>query len=146
VLAIGMIATAIAGPANMLMIARHQLKALLSIRLLGVAIFFAAMMVLVPSHGFIGLAWSVLLLKVVSCIATLTYLRRYGNTVPLWLLLRAPSAACAGMLAFFMLSKSLPFVVHAMLTAVVGTMLLVAFKGVGKQDLHYLRRILRPAT
>lgn len=146
VLALGMVITAVAGPANMLMIARHQLKAVLWIRLFGVTIFFAAMAVLVPSQGFIGLAWSVLLLKICSCIAALTYLGRQGSVVPLWHLLRAPFAAGAGMVIVFILSQSLPFVLHALLTALVGSLLLVAFKGIARQDLHYLRRILRPAT
>ncbi len=146
VLAVGMVATAITGPANMLMIARHQLKAVLWIRLLGVVVFFAAMAVLVPLQGFIGLAWSVLLLKIASCIAALAYLKRQGSAVPMWTLMRAPLGACAGMAAVYTLSQALPFALQVVLTAVSGGALLIILKGVGRQDLDYLRRILRPAA
>jgi O-antigen/teichoic acid export membrane protein len=146
VLAPGMAASAISGPANALMIVRNQMSAILWIQLLGVFVFFVAMAVLVPEHGFIGLAWAVLLLKLVSCVTTLAYLEFKGYAVPHWEILRAPLVAAAGMAAAWALAEPLTVILQAASTLFVGAILLVAFGAVRKHDVDYMRRILGLGT
>lgn len=145
ILAASMVPAAINGLSTMLLIVRHRLAALLKIQLLGLAVFFGAMATLVATGGFTGLAWSVLITKLVICFASLGYLRRQGHAVPLRPILRGPLASSAGMVAVFMLSAPLPLALQLVCTAAAGAVMLVAFKGIEMHDLAYLRRIFGKA-
>jgi PST family polysaccharide transporter len=146
ILAFAMVGAALNGLFSMLMIARHWLRDLLLIQLLGLIVFAAAMAVLIPALGYLGLAWAVLILKLTIGAASLAYLRRRGHGVALWPLLRGPLAASAGMAAVFLMSTALPFALRLLLAAAAGAVLLFLFKGVEMHDLAYLRRILGRAA
>lgn len=142
ILALSMVPAAISGICVMLLIARDRLSALLKIQLLGLVVFLAAMGFLARDGNYTGLAWAVLLAKLVVCIATVAYQQRYGDAVPLWPMLRGPLAAAGGMLGAFMLSTSLPLMFQVTVTVAAGAAMLVAFKGIELHDLAYLRRII----
>lgn len=142
ILAIGMVGTAIAGPANILMLATHRLKAVLGIQLLSLTCYFVAMSLLIPRLGFLGLALSILILNLVSSLSVVVYLQRHGHAVPYWSMLRAPLAAAIGMVAVFELANALSLAVQIVLMVAAGALLLAAFGGVTRHDIAYLRRIL----
>ncbi|CAN5347477.1 flippase [soil metagenome] len=142
ILAAAMVPAAVNGLGTMLFVAEHRLPAMLKIQLLGVATFFAAMTVFVTTRSFTGLAWSVLIMKLVISIATLIYLHRIGHGLPLWTILRGPLAASAGMIAVFLLSAELPLALRLALMAAAAPVMLVVCKGVEPHDLAYVRRIL----
>ncbi len=145
ILAMGLVATAVFGPANALMLAQHRLKAVLGIQLLGLGCYFAAMALLIPDLGFVGLAWAALLHKTVCSLAALIYLQRRGYAMPGWPIVRAPLAAAIGMAGVFLLAGALPLTARLVLMTMTAAILLVACGGVDRRDFSYLRQLLRPA-
>lgn len=141
ILAAAMVPGAINGLSTMLLIARHRLRALLKIQLLGLTTFFAAMAMFVTTGSFTGLAWSVLIVKLVICVSSISYLHRRDHALALWSILRGPLAATTGMVTAFVLSNQLPLALRLALVAAAGLLMLVVFKGVERHDLAYVRRI-----